>query len=1137
MTCGAIAADYRLSVDATADQLAKAKTLRVYGFRFDNGDRIVSVVASKGVSGVQKISLDTGVGSSAVDGTHEGFAGKVLVGSGQSPAKSLTATMDVVPPAAAPNLKDRAKGFLNSTAGLSTIGALVFLVGAAAFALRPKKGHREPSLPNRRKSIDESLKDIVRRLELVDENQRELVKKPPMLRSFRAQIDNFDSRLKRLETQLESLQGMTARNSESLGSLGRGHKDVLTRAEAHDVTLGETRQTLEDLRAALNQLGKDQVARAEESLSHLGKQAMELQNRLAAVERTGEEQHAKLAAELSKQLSGLAAAFPKAKDYDAAFADLAKRIAELPQPKSYDAALEAISKQVAGLPAPKDYEAAFAELSEQLAALPQPKDYDETLRDLTDKIASLPEPKDYEPALAGLAERLDKLPEPKNYDQELQRLAHAAEESKAAIAAAAGELAAKLDSPSSGKEFGEVAAQQRRNAESLQALASRLEELRSALEARIGEIGARTDQREELLLSLQSRVADSDGKAAEGSELLPVIAGLRLELQSLTADQAKVSGALDALSQSVANLSREPAKADDAAVASLAAEQAKLAEAIAGLNFQTLSQKLEALGKAQESLTLKLDSLGGSQADPALGEAIAALKNDLASRAAPSSPDSGLQEALQTLSTDLETWKTETEQAYRSFDERLLNESRVIETLTSALLQWRAEGDANRAALEERLSAKVETLSQQAPAPVAVLEETEPEPLVIEIPEIAEIAEIAEPVAQAVTQIEPAGEEEAAPLGGWTMEGGSQSRRWSSPVPCPVNVVASDRTLIALTPTITASTEFPVGPALYLNKKVVYGHGPNLCGAWPGKTTSTAALQEPLPADPWRLAAIDGHAFCVEEDQVEVVSLSAWRVVARFSGIYVDQICTDTHWVGLATSMGKLSLDYRNTQGRQFGTPVELPMNADDYRALAANGEQLFVAAKSGRILRVELGEASEFAPADKDIELLSLSVQKSGLVALVRSGGKDTVRLYGSDGKLQKQLSLGFANGASHPVHIGERLYLVDSENRKLVTVNLKKLEVAGSSVLPGDKVSSFCGVFQKDQHALLATVGDGEHARLLVLDPKSGAAMAICDVKEPTIYVLVAESKVVVATSAFYQNMIRVFDPFKAGQAAQAA
>ncbi|HWA83750.1 MAG TPA: hypothetical protein VG820_09970, partial [Fimbriimonadaceae bacterium] len=811
MACGAIAADYRLSVDATAEQLAKAKTLRLYGFRFDKGDRIVSVVASKDVTGVQRISLDNGVGSSVVDGTHEGFAGKVLVGSGQSPAKSFAATVDVVLPATSPNLKDRAQGFLGSPAGLGTIGALVVLAGAA-FAFRPKKGVREPSLPNRRKSIDESLKDIVRRLELVDENQRELVKKPPMLRSFRAQIDNFDSRLKRLETQLESLQGMTARNSESLGSLGRGHKDVLTRAEANDTALSDTKQTLEDLRAALNQLGKDQSARAEESLSHLGKQAMELQNRLAAVERAGEEQHAKTTTELSQRLSNLAASFPKAKDYDAAFADLAKRIAEMPQPKSYDEALAALSEQIAGLPAPKDHEAALAEILGRFETMPEPKDYDETLCNLSEQIAGLPRPKDYDEALAGLADKLDKLPEPKNYDQELERLSQTAKESKAAIEAAASELTAKLDSPSSGKELGEMAAQQRQNAESLQALATRLEELRSAIEARIGEIGARTDQREELLLSLQSRVADSDGKAAEGSELLPVIAGLRMELQALTADQVKVSGALDALAQSVTKLSQAPAKFDDTAFAALAADQARLAEAIAELKdsgvggaLQTLSERLEALGETQATLLRKLDSLGAGQTDPALGEAIAALKTDLGNLNAAPAADAGLQRALQTLTNDLETWKTETEQAHRSFDDRLLNESRVIETLTSALLQWRAEGDASRVALEERLSAKVENLVQQAPAPepepaaepVAVLEEPEAEPLVIEI---------AEPIAQAIMEVEPVNDEDASSQGGWTMEGGSQVRRWSSPIACPLNVVASDRTLTALTPTITAST-------------------------------------------------------------------------------------------------------------------------------------------------------------------------------------------------------------------------------------------------------------------------------------------------------------------------------------------
>lgn len=1311
MTCGALAADYRLSVDASPDQLAKVKAIRVYGFKFEKGDRIVSVSAAKGTAGSQRISLDVGNGSEAVPGDHQGFGGKVLVGSGSSPAKSFTATLDAVLPPPVP-LGDRAKGFVTSPAGLGAIAGLLLLIGAAIF-YRPKSGgHREPSLPNRRKSIDESLKDIVKRLELVDENQRELVKKPPMLRSFRAQIDNFDSRLKHLEAQLESVQGIAARNAESLGSLGRGHKDVLTRADAHDAALGTTHQAVTDLRAALHQLGKEHAAKAEESLSHQGKQALELQNRMAAIERAGEEQHAKSVAELSQRVAELAASFPKAKDYDAALADLAKQIASLPQPKNYDAALEELAKRVSNLPQPKDYDQALAELNERMNNLPQPKEYDEALEDLANKIASLPppkdydatfselseriaalpqqkdydgaledlgkkfaslpqpkdydvalaelnerlnalpqpkdydgaledlatkvagfpQPKDYDAALAELAQRLDKLPQPKNYDQEFQNLSDAAEQSKAAIEAVQKELLAKLDSPSSGKELGEVAAQQRQHAEKLQALASRLEELRSVLEARIGEIGARTDQREELLLSLQSRVTDADGKTSEGPELLPVIAGLRMELQTLAADQAKVSSALGALSQSVSALGEQQTKLgtaldglapDESALQALAAEQAKLAEALAGLNrpqddskfneaLEALSQKLDTLtrgpddsnfGEALAALSLKVDSLALPQADPQLGEALAALSQKLETlghlqidpslaetlanlkgdlQGAPATLEdekvqaalealsekleafarpqesSNLKEAFETLSKDLETWKAETGEAHKSFDERLANESRILETLSSALLQWRADGDASRAALEERLSAKVETIVSQAPAPEPVAAPT-PAAVPVSVPApvpapsagpvheesaekraeplVIEMAEIVEPASESAEELEFATADETPIPGGWRMQGGSQSRRWSSPVECPVSVASSDKTLTAMTPTITASTEFPVGPVLYLGKKVIYGHGPNLCGAWPGKATSTVPLQEQLPADPWRLAAIDGHAFCVEEDQVEIVSLSSWRVVSRFSGTYVDQICTDNHWVGLASSMGKLHIDYRNTQGRLFGTPISLPMDAVDYQALAAEGERIFVAAKNGRILRVEVGESREFAPAEKGTELLSMSTQKNGLVVLVRSGGKDIVRLYGFDGKLLKHLALGFTQGTDHPVHIADRLYLVDSEAQKLVTVNLKKMEVATTADLPGKTVNSFCGVFRGDSHAILATVGDKEHAQLLVLDPKTGTSMAVCDVTEPTIYVLAAESRIVVATTCFYQNMIRVFDPFKSDQAARAA
>jgi hypothetical protein len=106
----------------------------------------------------------------------------------------------------------------------------------------------------------------------------------------------------------------------------------------------------------------------------------------------------------------------------------------------------------------------------------------------------------------------------------------------------------------------------------------------------------------------------------------------------------------------------------------------------------------------------------------------------------------------------------------------------------------------------------------------------------------------------------------------------------------------------------------------------------------------------------------------------------------------------------------------------------------------------------------------------------------------------------------------------------------LIDAENRKLMVCGLKKLVVSEAMDLPGDEISAFCGMFNADQHALLISVAEKGSAagKVIAVDPKSGATRVICEVSERNVQIVVAEARVVVAASTFYQNMIRIFDPF---------
>jgi hypothetical protein len=202
-------ADYRLTVNATPEQLAKAKGIRLFGLKLQKGDRILSVSAGKtqGGQGLRAL-LDNREPSGAVLAeTVEGFGGKVTSGSGSAPSQGFVASLDVAPlPAAAATegALDKIRGFVSSPLGYISLGIFT-LLAVAGFLFRPRKtvSGEKYHLPNRRKSIDETLKDIQRRLEKVDENQHELVRKPPVLRTFKGQIDvQFASEPSRSPAQL-----------------------------------------------------------------------------------------------------------------------------------------------------------------------------------------------------------------------------------------------------------------------------------------------------------------------------------------------------------------------------------------------------------------------------------------------------------------------------------------------------------------------------------------------------------------------------------------------------------------------------------------------------------------------------------------------------------------------------------------------------------------------------------------------------------------------------------------------------------------------------------------------------------------------------------------------------------------------
>ena len=136
VACSAFAADYRISINAPEGQVANAKVLRIYGFKFAKGDRIVSISGGwHGESTENRVTLDTGsaAGTSVANGNaSSGFNGKVIFAPGQAPTSSASISIDKVVPTV------EGGGFFSIVAGFATSTGLRCGQSTARMQGRPR---------------------------------------------------------------------------------------------------------------------------------------------------------------------------------------------------------------------------------------------------------------------------------------------------------------------------------------------------------------------------------------------------------------------------------------------------------------------------------------------------------------------------------------------------------------------------------------------------------------------------------------------------------------------------------------------------------------------------------------------------------------------------------------------------------------------------------------------------------------------------------------------------------------------------------------------------------------------------------------------------------------------------------------
>lgn len=363
-------------------------------------------------------------------------------------------------------------------------------------------------------------------------------------------------------------------------------------------------------------------------------------------------------------------------------------------------------------------------------------------------------------------------------------------------------------------------------------------------------------------------------------------------------------------------------------------------------------------------------------------------------------------------------------------------------------------------------------------------------------------------------------------VGHWSGSAGSSSRTWGSESSRPLELIQFQGELKPLTPIETAPIGDTIGAMVYGMGRVAYACGKNVHGFWPGKDDRHVALDFPVSTEDWRLALKGQNLFVVEEKKVKILSIQGWFVLEQFKGEYHDQLLTGNRWAGLRNDNGPV-IDFRDMRGQMAAEGVRLDMEWDGLK-LASSDERMFAGSRDGRFFEVSEFGTELLGSGPENSELVHLAAYENGVVALLRVGDNlECLRLDGDS----RSISLDLKSFSGNPILLGTKLYLADLENSKLVTLNLKKMSISKINAFDGvSDIRRMVGVQHKSQHDLFLITTDAgkKGGRLVMLDAKSGAETTFGSVGQATVNLIAADHHVVLSTSSQYQNVIRVLEPF---------
>jgi hypothetical protein len=230
----------------------------------------------------------------AEPGTVVGFPGKIQLGVGRGPENAPLAGVVAfrqLPPSTKPTLAEQ----LMTPPGVWFVAfgsAILF----CAFILNMRwRGSYFMTNKNSRNAFLDAVSEIKERLEKIEESQTTLVKKPPVLRSFDAQIKKFDERLATLETASAENRESLSKNEQNLASMSAQYSKLAAASEQfkrdNGVMEGAVKQVEHGVNTAtaalvskLEQVAQRQTAveSSLNALSELSKRVKELSDEMSA---------------------------------------------------------------------------------------------------------------------------------------------------------------------------------------------------------------------------------------------------------------------------------------------------------------------------------------------------------------------------------------------------------------------------------------------------------------------------------------------------------------------------------------------------------------------------------------------------------------------------------------------------------------------------------------------------------------------------------------------------------------------------------------------------------------------------------------------------------------------------------------